>query len=199
MGTRLYVGNLAYTTTNESLRAAFEAEGRKVKDVYVAIDRMTNRSRGFGFVEMLTDDDAQKAVVALDNKMVDGRAIRVNEARERGAEGPPPPSGPPRSDRPPSSGPPRGDRPPPREGGGFSSGPPRGPGGFSSGPPRSSPGGFSGGPPRPAGGGGGGFRGGGFTPPPSPFDPPAEAGRSRADKFKNPKLKKDDDLDNDDF
>lgn len=190
MGTRLYVGNLAYTTTNESLRAAFEADGRKVKDVYVAIDRMTNRSRGFGFVEMATDEDAQKAIAALDNKMVDGRAIRVNEARERGAEGPPPPRG----DRPPR---PPGDRPPPREGG-FS-GPPRSGGGFPSGPPRGpGGGGFSSGPPR-GPGGGGGFRGGGFTPPPSPFDPPAEAGRSRADKFNNPKKKKDDDLDNDDF
>ena len=57
--TRLYVGNLSWNTTQESLRAAFEADGRSVKDVLIMTDRETGRSRGFGFVEMNSKDDAE--------------------------------------------------------------------------------------------------------------------------------------------
>lgn len=83
MGKRLYVGNLSYSTTNDSLRAAFEQDGRKVTDVHIVMDRETGRSRGFGFVEMSTDAEAQAAVQAMNGAKVDGRALKVNEARER--------------------------------------------------------------------------------------------------------------------
>ncbi|MBI4953195.1 MAG: hypothetical protein HY908_14275 [Myxococcales bacterium] len=97
MGTRLYVGNLSYSTTKESLREAFEVGGRKVENVFVVTDRETGRSRGFAFVEMSTQADAEAAVAAMDGALVDGRALRVNEARERGAPGGPGggPGGPP--------------------------------------------------------------------------------------------------------
>jgi RNA recognition motif-containing protein len=83
MASKLYVGNLSYTTTEESLRAAFAAGGRNVKDVVILTDRETGRSRGFGFVEMVSDAEAQAAIQAMDGKPLDGRTIRVNEARER--------------------------------------------------------------------------------------------------------------------
>ena len=86
--TRLYVGNLSWNTTQESLRAAFEADGRSVKDVLIMTDRETGRSRGFGFVEMNSKDDAEAAIRALDGANVDGRQIKVNEARAREANGP---------------------------------------------------------------------------------------------------------------
>jgi RNA recognition motif-containing protein len=85
--TRLYVGNLSWNTTQESLRAAFEADGRSVKDVLIMTDRETGRSRGFGFVEMNSKDDAEAAIRALDGANVDGRQIKVNEARAREAGG----------------------------------------------------------------------------------------------------------------
>ncbi|HVS17527.1 MAG TPA: RNA-binding protein, partial [Planctomycetota bacterium] len=64
--TRLYVGNLSWNTTQESLRAAFEADGRSVKDVLIMSDRETGRSRGFAFVEMNSKEDAENAIRALD-------------------------------------------------------------------------------------------------------------------------------------
>jgi RNA recognition motif-containing protein len=76
-----YVGNLAYSTNEESLRAVFEEIGQ-VESVAVITDRDTGRSRGFAFVEM-PDEDAEKAMKELDGKSVDGRNLRVNEARER--------------------------------------------------------------------------------------------------------------------
>jgi len=87
MGNRLYVGNLSYSTTEESLRAAFEQEGRHVTDVSIITDRMTGQSRGFAFVEMASPADAQAAISALDGRELDGRTLRVSEARERGPGG----------------------------------------------------------------------------------------------------------------
>src|ERR1700741_3204048 len=87
MGTRLYVGNMSYSTTEASLRAAFEGGGRTVKEVAIITDRATGRPKGFAFVQMGTDAEAQAAIAELDGKQVDGRAIRVNEAQERSAGG----------------------------------------------------------------------------------------------------------------
>jgi len=83
MGKRLYVGNLSYDSTDDSLRAAFSEDGRTVADVHIMTDRETGRPRGFGFVEMASDADAQAAIQALDGSMLDGRNIKVNEAQER--------------------------------------------------------------------------------------------------------------------
>ena len=79
MAKKLYVGNLSYSTTSESLKSAFEKAGSVVK-ADVLTDKMTGRSRGFGFVEM-EDADADKAIAMFDGKDLDGRAIKVNEAR----------------------------------------------------------------------------------------------------------------------
>ena len=83
MGTRLYVGNLSYTTTEASLRAMFESEGRQVREVAVISDRETGRPKGFAFVTMGSEKDAQGAITSLDGQELDGRQIRVNEAQER--------------------------------------------------------------------------------------------------------------------
>lgn len=104
MGTRLYVGNLAYSTTEEGLRNSFGADGRKVASVFIVTDRETGRPRGFAFVEMASDADAKAAIAAMDGQQLDGRALRVNEAQERAGGGGG--GGPRRSFN--------GDRPPPR-------------------------------------------------------------------------------------
>ncbi|MGQ0615270.1 MAG: RNA recognition motif domain-containing protein [Planctomycetaceae bacterium] len=83
MGTRLYVGNLSYNTTEDSLRAAFSADSRQVTNVSIITDRATGQPRGFAFVEMGTDEDAKAAIAALDGQELDGRTLKVNEARER--------------------------------------------------------------------------------------------------------------------
>ncbi len=83
MGTRLYVGNLSFQTTEDSLRAAFEGDGRQVTEVKIMLDRDTGRSRGFAFVEMATEQDAQNAIAAMNGADVDGRPLRVNEAQPR--------------------------------------------------------------------------------------------------------------------
>lgn len=83
MGKRLFVGNLAFSTTEGTLESLFAQDGRKVESVSVVQDRDTGRSRGFAFVEMSNDADAKAAIAALDGKQVDGRAVRVNEAEER--------------------------------------------------------------------------------------------------------------------
>lgn len=80
MGRKLYVGNLSYSTTDESLRNAFAAFGT-VDSAKVIMDRETGRSKGFGFIEMSTDEEAQAAVGGLDGQVVDGRNLRVSEAR----------------------------------------------------------------------------------------------------------------------
>src|SRR5690606_5138514 len=88
VGTKLYVGNLNYNTTEESLREAFSANGREVTSVSIIMDRETGRSRGFAFVEMATSEAAQQAMQELDGQELDGRMLRINEAREREPRGP---------------------------------------------------------------------------------------------------------------
>ena len=164
MGTKLYVGNLNYNTTEESLREAFGANGREVTSVSIIIDRETGRSRGFAFVELSTSEFAQQALQALDGQELDGRMLRINEAREREARAP---GGPPRSFG-------------PRPGGGYGGGPGGPPGGGGYGrPPGPGGGGYAGRPP------GGGFRPGGAPtggfggPPSSPGGAPGGDSRRR--------------------
>ncbi|MEK7641007.1 MAG: RNA-binding protein [Patescibacteria group bacterium] len=80
MAKKLYVGNLPYTANDESLKEIFQAAG-SVESANVIMDRMTGRSRGFGFVEMSTDEDAQKAIEMFNGKDMGGRALTVNEAK----------------------------------------------------------------------------------------------------------------------
>ena len=87
MGTKLYVGNLNFSTTEDALRAAFSEGGRTVKSVAILTNPETGRSRGFGFVEMGTDQEAQAAIQALDGVELEGRPLKVNEARERAPGG----------------------------------------------------------------------------------------------------------------
>lgn len=90
MAKRLYVGGLAWATNDDSLRAGFEKAG-KVESANVIMDKMTGRSKGFGFVEMSTDEEAQAAIAMFDGKEFDGRKITVNEAKpmaERSDRGP---------------------------------------------------------------------------------------------------------------
>ncbi len=83
MGTKLYVGNLNFKTTEASLRAAFESNGRKVTEVAIVADKMTGRPRGFAFVRMGTPEDAAAAIQELNGADLDGRPLRVNEADDR--------------------------------------------------------------------------------------------------------------------
>jgi len=132
MGNKLYVGNLAYSVRDESLQEAFGQFGT-VTSAKVMMDRDTGRSKGFGFVEMASDAEAQSAINGLNGQALEGRAIVVNEAR------------------------PREERP-----GGFGGGGGRsGGGGFGGGGGRSGGGGFGGGGGGYGGGGGGGGYGGG--------------------------------------
>lgn len=82
MAKNLYVGNLSYDTTADSLQTAFEEYGEVVQ-VNVITDRNSGRPRGFAFVEMATDEGARAAIAALDGQELDGRTIRVNEAKPR--------------------------------------------------------------------------------------------------------------------
>ena len=132
MGNKLYVGNLAYSVRDESLHQAFSQFGT-VLSAKVMMDRDTGRSKGFGFVEMGSDPEAQAAINGMNGQALDGRAIVVNEAR-------------PREERPGGFG--GGSR------GGFGGGGGTGGGGFGGG-------GRSGGGGGGYGGGGGGYGGGG--------------------------------------
>src|SRR5258708_3584671 len=87
MGKKLYVGNLGYSVTDSDLAKMFEAHGT-VESAQVIIDRDTGRSKGFGFVEMKTDQEAQAAIAALNGQDSGGRALTVNEARPREERGP---------------------------------------------------------------------------------------------------------------
>lgn len=80
MATKLYVGSLPYNTTDERLKEAFSQAGNVVSATVIT-DKMSGRSKGFGFVEMSTDEEAQKAIEMLNGKDLDGRNIVVNEAR----------------------------------------------------------------------------------------------------------------------
>jgi RNA recognition motif-containing protein len=122
MASRLYVGNLPYNFTNQDLQQLFTPHGG-VRSAEVIMDRMTGRSRGFGFIEMESDSASQAAIAALHEKDVGGRKITVNEARERTPRGPG------------GGGGPGGPRPSgPRPGGGGG-----GFGGDGHGPPRGAP------------------------------------------------------------
>lgn len=83
---RLYVGNLSYSTTDETLREAFEEYGL-VETVTIITDRETGRPRGFGFVEMPNDEEAQSAIDAMNGQQLDGRPLTVNEAQARPPRG----------------------------------------------------------------------------------------------------------------
>src|SRR5271166_2627361 len=82
MGKKLYVGNLPYSVTDSDLQQMFEAYGA-VQSAQVIMDRDTGRSKGFGFVEMGSDQEAQAAIAALNGKEVEGRSLTVNEARPK--------------------------------------------------------------------------------------------------------------------
>jgi len=82
----LYVGNLSFETTERDLQQAFEAYGA-VSSASVITDRETGRSRGFGFVEMPTEGEARAAIEGLNDKDLNGRSLKVNEARPRASGG----------------------------------------------------------------------------------------------------------------
>ena len=82
MGKKLYVGNLSYGISDSSLEQLFSSHGQ-VQSAQVIMDRDTGRSKGFGFVEMGSDQEAQAAIQALNGKEVDGRSLTVNEAKPR--------------------------------------------------------------------------------------------------------------------
>ncbi|MFN7811540.1 MAG: RNA recognition motif domain-containing protein [Planctomycetia bacterium] len=82
MARKIYVGNLPWSTTSQDLEAMFAPHG-PVRSAEVISDRETGRSRGFGFVEMETDEGLQAAVAALNGHEINGRPLTVNEARER--------------------------------------------------------------------------------------------------------------------
>ena len=91
MATKLFVGGLSYSTSNERLREVF-AESGEVQSATVVTDRETGRSRGFGFVEMATNEEAEKAIARLNGQEVDGRRLQVEKAKESGS-GPRRPAG----------------------------------------------------------------------------------------------------------
>ena len=128
----IYVGNLPFSTTDDELRGMFESHGQ-VSSAQIIIDRETGRSKGFGFVEMSTDDEARKAIEAMNGQPINGRPLKVNEARPREA----------------------------RSGGGFGGG--GGSGGGGGGGSRGGFGGGGGGGGRGGWGGGGGGAGGGSS------------------------------------
>ena len=145
MGTRLFVGNLSYTVTELELKEAFASEGIEVRSVRVACERETGRPRGFAFVETATDDGAKQSIEKLGGRLVQGRALIVEEAQARPAPSGPRPGGP--------GGPPRfGSARPPGGPPGPAGGAPRfsGPAGPSTGLQRNF------GPPRPPADGAGG-------------------------------------------
>jgi hypothetical protein len=176
MGTRLFIGNLSYSVTEQELREAFTGEGIELRSVRVALDRETGRPRGFAFVETGTDDGAKAAIETLSGRLLQGRPIIVEEAQAkptgpRPAGGPGAPGG--------FSGPRPGGFGAPRPPGAGPGGPPRGPGSFGGPRPPGAPGGFGG--PRPPGapGGFGGPRPPGAPGAPRDFGPPRGPGGFR--------------------
>ncbi len=87
MGSRLYVGNLPFSADEDSVRQLFAQDGREVTEVKMITDRDTGRPRGFGFVEMGNSEHAETAISALNGYSMDGRALTVNEAKERSSGG----------------------------------------------------------------------------------------------------------------
>ena len=87
MGSRLYVGNLPFSADESSVRELFAQDGRDVTEVKLITDRDSGRPRGFGFVEMGNSEHADTAISALNGYSMDGRALTVNEAKERSSGG----------------------------------------------------------------------------------------------------------------
>jgi RNA recognition motif-containing protein len=87
MGKRLYVGNLPYSADEHAVRELFSQNNREVTEVKLITDRETGRPRGFGFVEMANSEHADQAIAELNGYSMDGRALTVNEARERSSFG----------------------------------------------------------------------------------------------------------------
>lgn len=87
MASRLYVGNLPFSADEEEIRELFAQNNRTVNEVNLITDRDTGRPRGFGFVEMGSQEDAESAIRELNGFQMQGRALTVNEARERSASG----------------------------------------------------------------------------------------------------------------
>src|SRR5262249_24342229 len=112
MGVKLFVGNLAYSITEQEIREAFSQSGRTVQTVRIAVDRETQRPRGFAFVEMASEGDAQSAIQEWNVNILSGRNIFVEKAQERAPGAPRP------APRPRPFGPASGT-------GGYRSGPPR--------------------------------------------------------------------------
>jgi RNA recognition motif-containing protein len=128
MGTKLFVGNLSYAITEQELREAFSQSGRTVQSVRIALDRETQRPRGFAFVELANDAEADSAIKQWNGQMLNGRSVFVEKAQERVPGAPRPAPRP----RPPGAGPGGPGAP-----GGYRG--PGGPGGYRSGPPRYNP------------------------------------------------------------
>ena len=80
MGSKIYVGGLPYSATEQQLSTLFAAHGA-VQSARIIMDKMTGKSKGFGFVEMATDEEAKAAITALNATQMDGRTLTVNEAR----------------------------------------------------------------------------------------------------------------------
>lgn len=87
MGTRLYVGNLPFSADEDQVRDLFSQNGRSVTEVKIVTDRDTGRPRGFAFVEMGSNQDAEAAIRELNGRDFGGRSLTVNEARERSSGG----------------------------------------------------------------------------------------------------------------
>ena len=87
MGNRLYIGNLSWDTTQDTLQAVLAENGRNVKDVHMVMDRETGRPRGFAFAEFSSDEEAQAAIEQMDGMNLDGRNLKVNEAQPRPQRG----------------------------------------------------------------------------------------------------------------
>ena len=87
MGNRIYVGNLPFSADESTVKSLFEQNDRSVTEVKLITDRDTGRPRGFGFVEMANGEDADKAISDLNGYQMDGRALTVNEAKERSESG----------------------------------------------------------------------------------------------------------------
>ena len=80
---KVYLGNLEYSLTENEIRQAIEEKGIKVKDVKVITDKFSGRPKGFGFAEFETEEEADKAIQALDGQQLKGRTLKVNKARKR--------------------------------------------------------------------------------------------------------------------
>lgn len=84
---KLYVGNLSFDTTDDSLRGLFTGNGFQVESARVIRDQYSGQSRGFGFIELAAGEDAERAIATLNGATLDGRSLKVNEARPQASRG----------------------------------------------------------------------------------------------------------------